>query len=61
MLDCKACGFRSSVDMRHKLTGFILKNPPEDKKDKKEKQLRRAEKERMEEGEKLDAEEKARR
>ena len=61
LLDCKACGFRSSVDMRHKLTGFILKNPPEDKKDKKEKQLRRAEKERMEEGEKLDAEEKARR
>eukprot|EP00958_Prasinococcus_capsulatus_P022152 scaffold3091_cov349-Prasinococcus_capsulatus_cf.AAC.5 len=61
LLDCKACGFRSAVDMRHKLTGFILKNPPEDKKDKKEKQLRRAEKERMEEGEKLDAEEKARR
>ena len=47
--------------MRHKLTGFILKNPPEDKKDKKEKQLRRAEKERMEVGEKLAAEEKARR
>ncbi|KAF8510801.1 eukaryotic translation initiation factor 5 [Hysterangium stoloniferum] len=30
--DCKACGQRSGVDMRHKLTTFIVKNPPKTKK-----------------------------
>jgi len=26
--DCKACGKRTDVDLRHKLSGYILKNPP---------------------------------
>lgn len=33
---CKACGFVSDVDPRHKLNTFILKNPPENKLKKEE-------------------------
>ncbi|CAH9094645.1 unnamed protein product [Cuscuta epithymum] len=54
-LKCAACGFISDVDMRDKLTSFILKNPPEAKKSSKDKKLlRRAEKERIKEGEAAD-------
>ncbi len=36
-LKCKACGHQSTVDMRHKLNTYILKNPPEEKVSKAEK------------------------
>ncbi|PHU19555.1 Eukaryotic translation initiation factor 5 [Capsicum chinense] len=56
-LKCAACGFISNVDMRDKLTTFILKNPPEAKKGSKDKKaMRRAEKERLKEGEAADEE-----
>ncbi|KAL1199490.1 putative eukaryotic translation initiation factor 5-2 [Cardamine amara subsp. amara] len=58
-LKCAACGFISEVDMRDKLTNFILKNPPEPKKGSKDKKaMRRAEKERLKEGEVADEEQK---
>jgi len=41
LLDCKACGQRSDVDLRLKLSGFILKNQP--KKGKKDKAQKKAE------------------
>lgn len=43
LLDCKACGQRSNVDLRLKLSGFILKNQTKKgKKDKTTKKARRA-------------------
>ena len=42
-LDCKACGQRSDVDLRLKLSGFILKTQPKKgKKDKADKKARKA-------------------
>lgn len=43
VLDCKACGKRSDVDLRLKLSGFILKNQPKKgaKKDKASKKAAR--------------------
>jgi len=29
--DCKACGERTGVDMRHRLSTYIIKNPPKNK------------------------------
>lgn len=56
-LKCAACGFVSDVDMRDKITAFILKNPPAAKKGSKDKKaMRRAEKERLKEGEAADEE-----
>ena len=40
LLDCKACGQRTDVDLRLKLSGYILKNAP--KKGKKDKAERKA-------------------
>lgn len=57
-LKCAACGHVSDVDMRDKLTTFILKNPPEQKKKKGSKDMRRAEKERLKAGEEMDKESK---
>ncbi|KAK1302610.1 Eukaryotic translation initiation factor 5 [Acorus calamus] len=58
-MKCAACGYLSDVDMRDKLTTFILKNPPEQKKGGKDKKaMRRAEKERLKEGEAADEEQK---
>ncbi|XP_042470684.1 eukaryotic translation initiation factor 5-like [Zingiber officinale] len=56
-LKCAACGYVSDVDMRDKLTTFIIKNPPEQKKSSKDKKgMRRAEKERLKEGDAADEE-----
>lgn len=42
--DCKACGKRSEVDHKHKLTAFIMKHPPtQPKKAKKSKKGSRSE------------------
>lgn len=48
LLDCKACGQITHVDLRHKLSGFILKTQP--KKTKKDKNAKRAAKKAKENG-----------
>ncbi|MCD7467455.1 hypothetical protein HAX54_004903 [Datura stramonium] len=56
-LKCAACGFISDVDMRDKLTTFIAQEPTWSKKVAKDKKaMRRAEKERLKEGEVADEE-----
>ncbi|GFR43167.1 hypothetical protein Agub_g4216 [Astrephomene gubernaculifera] len=57
-LKCKACGFVSDVDPRHKLNTFILKNPPENKLKKEEQKLKKAEEERVKDAEALGEKEK---
>ncbi|KAI1464802.1 domain found in IF2B/IF5-domain-containing protein [Daldinia caldariorum] len=55
VLDCKACGQRTDVDLRLKLSGFILKNQPRKngKKDKAErKAARKAKQQAMQNGNK---------
>ncbi|KAJ1335532.1 translation initiation factor 5 [Microdochium nivale] len=42
ILDCKACGQRTDVDLRHKLSGYIIKNQPSKKGGKKDKAERKA-------------------
>lgn len=49
LLDCKACGQRSDVDLRLKLSSFILKNQP--KKGKKDKSTKKAERKARKEAE----------
>ena len=52
VLDCKACGQRSDVDPRLKLSTFIVRNNPKSsKKDKKDKKARREEKSKQANGE----------
>lgn len=40
--DCKACGKRTPMDLRHKLSSFILKNPPDSMKDSSKKKKKAA-------------------
>ena len=47
LLDCKACGQRSNVDLRLKLSGFMLKNQP--KKGKKDKSVKKTRRDRAKE------------
>ena len=54
-LDCKACGQISQVDLRLKLSSFILKNQP--KKGKKDKTTKKAERRARKEAEKADGDE----
>jgi len=54
-LDCKACGQRSDVDLRLKLSSFILKNQP--KKGKKDKSTKKAERRARKEAEAQDGDE----
>ncbi|GAB7360290.1 hypothetical protein MBLNU230_g8048t1 [Neophaeotheca triangularis] len=49
ILDCKACGQRTHPDLRHKLSGFILKNAP--KKGKKDKSTKKADRKARKEAE----------
>lgn len=51
-MKCKACGHTSDVDMRDKLTTFIVKNPPENKLSKAEAKVKKDEKDRMKAAEK---------
>lgn len=57
-LKCKACGFVSTVDPRHKLNTFIVKNPPENKLKKEEQKIKQAEVERVKDAEALGEKEK---
>lgn len=42
--DCKACGQRTNVDLRHKLSGYILKNPPKKEKGEKKEKVKKSKK-----------------
>lgn len=53
LLDCKACGQRSTIDLRLKLSGFILKNAPK-KGGKKDKSTKKTRRERAKENGKVD-------
>ncbi|KAF2497742.1 eukaryotic translation initiation factor-like protein 5 [Lophium mytilinum] len=57
-LDCKACGQRSDVDLRLKLSSFILKNQP--KKGKKDKSTKKADRRARKEAEAQDGDEESR-
>ncbi|KAF2156731.1 hypothetical protein K461DRAFT_316937 [Myriangium duriaei CBS 260.36] len=49
ILDCKACGHKTDVDLRHKLSSFIVKNAP--KKGKKDKSTKKADRKARKEAE----------
>ena len=48
LLDCKACGQRTQADIRHKLSGFILKNESTSGKKKNKEKLSRRDRARAE-------------
>ena len=50
LLDCKACGQRTQADLRHKLSGFILKNESTGGKKKKKEKLTRRDRAKNQEG-----------
>ena len=57
VMECNACGAKTPVDMRHKLTTYIMNNPPETSKRKETMQMKSGEPDGLEQGPEISDEE----